>query len=151
MYIANNAKALKGLKGMSLEDQLNLTKRGIDVVNSHQRENYYQYGKLLIGHFNMVRKHSGYTAKCLLEEKGLSLIQSHTHRGGSSYKRDFADSKVAYENFCLCDLNPPYCQLPNWQQGFSTIHKDTKTDFFKVTQVEIVKYRILYGNRIYKA
>lgn len=150
IFISTKAKELEGLNGLTLEEQLDLKQLNIIPVNTHQRESFVRYGKLLIGHFNQVRKHSGYTARGLLEDKGLSLIQNHTHRGGSSYKRDFSDNKVAYENFCLCNLNPPYCQLPNWQLGFSTIHKDTKSDFFKVTPVEIVKYRILYGNRIYQ-
>jgi predicted MPP superfamily phosphohydrolase len=150
MFIAKNARELHGLKGMTLEEQLELKELKIKPINSHQRENFYRYGHMLIGHFNKVNKHSAYTAKNLLDEKGISLIQSHTHRGGVSYKHDFVDFKVAVENFCLCELNPPYLSIPNWQPGFSTVHTDPKTKFFKITPVEIVQYHIIYGDQVFK-
>lgn len=149
-FIADNSKALQGLRGMTLAEQLCCDGANIEIVNSHLKENYFQYGKLLIGHFNKVNKHSAYTAKNLLEEKGISLIQNHTHRGGSSFKRDFGSFKSAYENFCMCNINPTYLSLPNWQQGFSVIHKDQASDHFLVTQLPIVKNKILYGNQFFK-
>jgi len=88
------------------------------------------------------------TAKNLLEDKGVSVIQAHTHRGGSSYKRCFDGQKGAWEGFCLCDLKPKYCNLPNWQHGLNTIHKDKKSDQFKITPVEIIDYKIIYGDKI---
>lgn len=91
---------------------------------------------------------SGYTAKNLVEEKGMSVIQNHTHRGGVSYKRDYDRLKVGVENFCLCDLNPPYCSIPNWQNGFSIITKDKKSDFFSIEPKIIVKNRIIYRGKI---
>jgi len=149
-FIAMNARELSGLKGMTLEEQLCLKELKIQSVNNHLKENYFRYGKLLIGHFSRVNKHSAYTAKNLLEEKGVPLIQNHTHRGGMSYKRDYENTKVAVENFCLCDLNPPYMLIPNWQLGFSTIHTDTKTGFFKITPIEIVNYHVFFGSEVFK-
>lgn len=147
-YLSRNARELYGLKGLTLEEQLDTKDLDIDVYNNHTKENFYQYGKLLIGHFNKVNKFGGYTAKNLLEEKGLSVIQGHTHRLGSSYKRDFDGQKGAWEGGCLCDLNPKYCNRPNWQTSFITIHKDRKSDQFKVTPVEIIDNRIIFGDRI---
>lgn len=147
-YISKNARELYGLKGLTLEEQIGCKELDIDVYNNNTKENFYQYGRLWIGHFNKVNKHSGMTAKNLLEDKGVSIIQAHTHRMGSSYKRDFDGQKGAWEGGCLCDLNPKYCNMPNWQLGFITIHKDKKTDQFKVTPVEIIDYRIIYGDKI---
>jgi UDP-2,3-diacylglucosamine pyrophosphatase LpxH len=148
-FIAKNARELAGLMGLTLKEQLCVATFGIETVDSHQKENFYRFGQhLIIGHFNKVNKNSGYTAKNLLEEKGISVIQGHTHRLGSSYKRDFEGVKGGWEGGCLCDLNPPYIQLPNWMQGFITIHKDKKTDFFKVTPVEIIEGRCFYGDKI---
>jgi predicted phosphodiesterase len=147
-YISNHARELYGLDGLTLEEQLLLNQFKIKPVNNHLKENYYQYGKLLIGHFDKCTQHSGYTAKNLLERIGMSLIQGHTHRGGVSYKRTYNGTIAAFENFCLCDLNPKYCQKPNWQLGFTTIIKDKESDFFKVTPREIVKYKIAYGDKI---
>lgn len=150
-FIARNAKELYGLKGLTLEEQLGLAELEITVINNHQRENYYRYGKLLIGHFNKVNKHGGYTAKNLREEKGMSLIQNHTHRGGFSPKRDYASLKAGWENFCLCDLNPTYCSLPDWQLGFSEIFMDIKSGVFEVHLKMIVDYKIIYGDNVIKA
>jgi len=151
-YIADNARELKGLKQMSLEKQIIAfcaEDPKIKFVNSGLRENYVKYGKLLVGHFDRVNKHSAYTAKNLLEDKGVSLIQNHTHRGGSSYKRDFSSFKVAHENFCMCNLNPEYTALPNWQLGFSVIHKWKASDFFRVTPIPIIKDMLIYGDKLY--
>lgn len=148
-YIARNARELYGLKGMSLEEQLELDHFKIKFINNHLKENYYRYGHLLIGHWNKANKHAGYTAKNLLDEKGMSLIQGHTHRLAMVYKRDYDGEKVAIEGGCLCDINPPYCSLPNWLRGFVVIQKD-KTGFFKVTLVEIIENQVMWGDKIYK-
>ena len=147
-YISTHARELHGLDGLTLEEQLHLKEFKITSVNSHLKENYYRYGKLLIGHFDKCNMHSGYTAKNLLDRLGMSVIQGHTHRGGSSYKRNYDGIIAAYENFCLCNLNPKYCQHPNWQLGFSIIYKDKNSDFFKVSQKEIIKYRVFHGDKI---
>jgi len=122
--LASNAPELALLKGLTLEEQLECEKSKIEVVNSGNRESSFMWGKLLIGHFDQINKHSGYTAKNLLEAKGVSLIQAHTHRGGSSFKRNWDRDIVAYENFCLCSRDPEYVSHPNWQLGFSLIYKD---------------------------
>lgn len=149
-YIANNAKELYGLKGLSLEEQLDLKGKKIEVVNSHQKENFYRYGKLLIGHFDKCNKHAGFTAKNLLEDKGVSLIQSHTHRMGSSFKRDFDSLKGAWENGCLCDLNPNYTMLPNWQHCISVILTNKKNNNFQVIQIPIINGELTFGDKVFK-
>ena len=113
--------------------------------------------RLLIGHFDKVSKHAGQTARNLLEEKGISVIQGHTHRGGSSFKKLYDRDLVAYENFCLCDRNPLYCDRPNWQLGFSMLYKDEKSDFFFVEQHPIAvtqharraTYKLFFNGRVY--
>lgn len=146
-YISENAKELNGLKGLSLEEQLELKELDIRVINHHHRDNYLQHGKyLLIGHFNKTNKHSGYTAKNLVEEKGISIIQNHTHRGGMSYKTDHSGTRVGFENYCLCSLEPPYMALPNWQQGFCTIHT-YPSGRFNIFPVVIIDGSIRYGDK----
>lgn len=158
VYIGNNARELHGLKGLSLEEQVETKESRIEVINSGNKESVWQYGKLLIGHFDRVNKHSGYTAKNLLEDKSISLIQGHVHRGGSSYRRLYDRDIVAYENFCLCDRNPTYVDHPNWQLGFSVVYKDLESDFFYVEQHPIaeitngkrVKYKCFYNGKVYE-
>jgi hypothetical protein len=138
-FIIANARPLNGLKGLSLSEQVEAKESRIEIVHSGNKENCYQFGRLLIGHFDRVNKHSAYTGKNLLEDKGISLIQNHTHRGGCSYKRAYDRDLVAYENFCLCDRNPAYVDHPNWQLGFSVVYRSTESDFFYVEQHPIIQ------------
>lgn len=150
VYISKNAGELFGLKGLTLEEQLGLDALGIKVVNSGNRENSWQWGNLVIGHFDRVSKHSAMTAKALIDDKAISLIQAHTHRGGSSYRRLYDRDIVGYENFCLCNRNPEYVDRPNWQLGFSTVVNDGHR--FHVTQHPIVdgdKYVTWFNGREY--
>jgi UDP-2,3-diacylglucosamine pyrophosphatase LpxH len=147
-YIARNARELNGLRGLSLEEQLDCKELDIDVVNNNTKENFYKYGNILIGHFNKSSKHSGYTAKALLEDKGLSVIQGHTHRLAAIYKRDYDSMKGGWECGCLCELDPAYCNIPNWCQGFCVIHTDKKTGYYHVEEVPIINEKIIYGGKI---
>lgn len=132
LYISSHAKELYGLIGLSLQEQLQLTDLNIDCVYSGNRESSWLYGKLLIGHFDLASMHSGYTAKNLLDRKGISLVQAHTHRGGSSFRRLWDRDIVAHEGFCLCDRSPAYVDHPNWQLGFLILYKDKQSDYFFV-------------------
>lgn len=89
----------------------------------------FALGKLLVTHGSIVSKHSGQSAKAHLEKYGASVLIGHTHRGGVHYKRDVKGVHAAYENFCLCRLDPEYVQHPNWQQGFSVVHVNDNGHF----------------------
>jgi len=156
-YIVTHADKLVKLRGLSLEEQLGLNETDILVVNSGNRENSYLWGKLLIGHFDRVNKHSGMTAKNLIDDKSISLIQAHTHRGGSSFRRLYDRDIVGYENFCLCDRNPDYTDHPNWGLGFSIVYKDQDSDYFFVSQHPIAEikngsasfYKTFFNGKLY--
>jgi predicted phosphodiesterase len=106
----------------------------------------HNLGKLMVTHGSMVSKHSGQTARMHLERYGKSVLIGHTHRGGVHYKRDVSGVHAAYENFCLCRLDPEYVKYPNWQQGFAVVHVNPKNGFFHVTQLPILPgNRIMYG------
>lgn len=140
-YIERNAKELFGLKGMTLEEQLECKESKVQVIYSGNKESSWLWGKLLIGHFDLVRKHGGYTAKALLDSKSISIIQNHTHRGGSSFQRLYDRDIAGYENFCLCDRNPHYADRPNWTLGFSVVYKDPESDYYFVSQHPIAEIR----------
>jgi predicted MPP superfamily phosphohydrolase len=145
LYIASRARELHGCEGMTLQEQLHLAELGVKLVYSGNKESSWLWGKLLIGHFNLASMHSGYTAKNLLDRKGISLIQAHTHRGGSSFKRLWDRDIVAHEGFCLCDRSPAYVDRPNWQLGFLIVYKDRKSDCFSVEPHPIAE--IVNGNK----
>lgn len=157
-FLATHAAELAKLRGLTLEEQLDCDKLDIKVVNSGNRESSWLWGKLLVGHFDQVNKHSAYTAKNLIESKGISLIQAHTHRGGSFYKRTHDRDIVGHENFCLCDRNPTYVDRPNWTLGFGIVYKDLASDFFyyeahPITEIEKgskMTYRTFFNGEIFQ-
>lgn len=140
-----------GIEVLDLAYLLRFKELGIEKVFSGQKESFLQWGKhLVVGHFDMVRKHSGWTAKGLLENKGISLIQGHTHRLGAFYRTAFGgEVQMAYENGCLCSLSPEYMTCPNWQQGLCVIKKHKMTDRFSVQQLPMIDYKFFYGNKEY--
>jgi len=148
-YIVRNAKELIGLTGLSIEEQLGLTGLGIGYVRSIGRESTYLYGDVLIGHFNKVNKHSAYTAKNLLESKGISLIQGHTHRAGMHVKTTFDRTLVAIENGCLCDLRPNYVATPDWQQALTVIYKDNQ-GHCEMHLILIDNHKFTFNKKTYK-
>ena len=149
-YIAKNARELYGLKGLTLQEQLGCEDIDVEIIDNGTKENYIRYGDLFIGHWDKSLKHSGYTAKALLDDKGVSIIQGHTHRLGAIYKRDLEGIKGAWECGCLCDINPKYVNHPNWNQGFLTIHLDKKTNTSHVTVVPIIDHKIVYGDKVFR-
>ena len=109
-------------------------------------------GKLLVTHGSIVRKHSAESARSHYLKYGVPIMIGHTHRLGAYYHTDLSGPAVALENGCLCRLDPEYDPNPDWQQGFSIVTvDDTKTKFFHVEQVPILKRSLLlYGGEIFK-
>lgn len=100
-------------------------------------------GKLLFTHGNVIRKHSGYTARAMMEKYGTNVIFGHTHRGGVHYHTNLQGTCAAYENFCACRNDAPGAEAPvDWQQGFSLVHNDLA----RVFQVE--QYPVIHGSYV---
>lgn len=140
-----------GIEVLDLGYLLRFDELRINKVFSGQKESFMRWGRhLVVGHFDMVRKHSGWTAKSLLEDKSISLIQAHTHRVGSFFKTTFGGEVLqSHENGCLCSLSPEYMTTPNWQQGLCVIRKHKATDQFCVQPLPIVNHKFTYGDKEY--
>jgi hypothetical protein len=107
-----------------------------------------QLGKLFVTHGSIVSKHSGQTARAHFDKYGNSVLVGHTHRLGVFYRTNSRGMHAAYENGCLCRLNPEYVQAPDWQQGLSVVHV-LDNGFFNVQQVPVLRRRtILYGDTV---
>jgi predicted phosphodiesterase len=100
-------------------------------------------GNLVVTHGFRLSAHSAYSARMHLERLGVSVIIGHTHRMGAYHNANLRGKQGAWENGCLCDMNPEYMQFPNWQQGFSTV--TVNGDRFHVTQVPIVGGKVVGG------
>ena len=108
---------------------------------------YTEYEGFLIGHFNKVNQHAGYTARAIGDKYGKSIIQNHTHRVGSNIKREFHGLVKSYEIGSLCSLRPSYMTFPDWCQGWGII--ETHEGVSSFYQIVLEDYKFVYNNRIY--
>lgn len=106
---------------------------------------YYPYShrlylaerNLVVTHGKYVSRHSGQSAKRTFEWLGRSCIVGHTHRLGNHLVTQDDKTHGAWENGCLCQMEPEYDDTPNWQQGFSIVKVNGPE--FHVIQVPIIR------------
>ena len=93
-------------------------------------------------HGSYIGNKSGLSAIKEMENSYMSGATGHVHRGIVYRARKAGRKFVWIETGCLCDLNPEYCVLPNWCQGFATVKfKDGKV--YNANFLEIEKGKIL--------
>ncbi len=137
--------ALASLDCMTVEGLYKL--KGSEVECVDYEEGLLINGNFMVTHGDLIRAHSGYTAKGMSDKHGGSGIHGHSHRGGNSLKRNRFGIYGWWENFCLCDLNPDYVTNPNWQQGFSVV--TFIRGRFWVQQMQIINRKFMYGGRVF--
>lgn len=98
---------------------------------------YFAERNLVVCHGKYVSRHAGYAAKRTYEWLGRSCIVGHTHRRGHYSLTSDGREHGAWENACLCQLEPEYDDSPNWQQGLCVVEIDGPT--FHVVPVPIVR------------
>lgn len=152
-YLADNAQELMDLNCLDVYQLLEMDRLKIALNRAVNRESYQRVkDNLLIGHFAKCCKFSAYTAKALIESKGISLIQGHTHRLGSHYRTWVKREVVGMESGCLCSLTPEYLRDPDWQQGFCVVTLCDK--YFRIQDIPIIRdnghYIAIYGDKFYK-
>lgn len=154
-YLMRQAPELYSLEGMSLPEQLHLPQMDIPFYAvkpgaSHFIDNYIKVGQLYVGHFNTVSQHAGYTAKNIVDKKGISILQGHTHRYGVNCRR-LADGKqlIGIENFCMCSLTPDYIADPNWQSGWSVIYHKKSSGRFHIYPIHVINYAFIWDGKLY--
>jgi len=144
-YLMSDAKALAGLRALTLGKLLDLDKLKI------RWQPYgwpYRIGHLLFTHGQFVSRWSAMSAKRHYERFGCCVIHGHTHRLGAFYHTDIFDTFAAFENGCLSTLTPDYVTAPDWQNGFSVVYHSK--DFFHVDQVAIVRNRFCFHGKLYE-
>ncbi len=105
-------------------------------------------GGMSLHHGVLLRSYAGYTAKGLIDRMGQSCGCGHTHRLATVHRRLGKKIVTAFENGCLCLLDPSPSNaftkgLMDWQQGFSVLHK-WKTKSGK-TRVDVEQFLIVNG------
>jgi predicted phosphodiesterase len=143
-YKKRLGKSVSSLRYLSIPEMLNLKELNIES------KDFVRYKKFMVYHGDIVRKHSGYSARATLENKGKSVFINHVHRLGSHYKTDEGGTHVAVECGCLCSLNPEYIDgVPNWQQGFVIIFRDKKTNWYQHYLIPIINNKFIWNNEVY--
>lgn len=151
-YINENAPELAGIRALQLEEAFGLNANNI-IPNRGRTGTYARYmlGEIQVGHFEVARKHSAATEKSLVEDKGISVIASHSHRKGSFYK-SLADGRVlqGMGTGCMCDPDlQDYIEDPNWQLGFVLVEKLVDRNRYILTDMPCVGGNILYEGKLY--
>lgn len=154
-YIIRNAPELyeiyPTLKDLLELDQLRIEWIGTKESASRWIDTYKRFGQLYIGHFDRVNKHSGMTAKALVEDKGISVAQAHVHRLGQYNKRlEDGTQLVGLEMGCMCDLDPNYMGHANWQSGWLVVYLDQDgSGRFHHTLIHALGYRFFFNGKDY--
>ena len=137
-------KGVASLEYFNVKNMLDLKKNKVKV--SYQ----VNYKDFIVYHGNIIRQHSGYTARGALERKGKSVFINHVHRLGSHFKSDEAGEKMGVECGCMCNLKPEYIKgKPNWQQGFAVIYYDVANHWFTHDLIRPKKNKFFYKDKVY--
>jgi len=146
-YVNQHCPELRGLHGLSVPGLLDLA--GLKIT-WHPLGQLGVYGNLHITHGDLIRQHSAYTARSMLEKYGVCVLFGHTHRGGVYYKTAGRKTWAAWENFCTCRFDMPWVVgCSNWQHGFSVVHNDMRTRFH-VQQVPIIGGQFVYAGQEFR-
>lgn len=134
-FLWRNA-ALSSLRVLQLAELMRLSDFDIEY---HKDEYELLPDVLTIKHGSYVSPHSAFAAKRELENEkhSISTISGHTHRLGAHYVRTRRGVVAAWENGCLCRVDPDWTKRPNWQQGMSLVVHDG-VDTFGVQQFAFV-------------
>lgn len=145
-YLFNNAPEIADLISFNdlINDKLKTKIEFVEMVGRTCMKKYFN-DSLLIGHFNRVSKYSAYTAKLILEDMKMSIIQGHTHRLGTYYTTGANCTYQGHEGGCLCSIHPSYVHSPNWQNGFLIAY-----DAMNIETVNIFEGKALYRGKMYK-
>ncbi len=144
-YLWSKASALASLRCLRIEELMGLKDNGVECIEKD--EGVLFNDNFLVTHAEIIRAHSGWTAKGMSDKHGGSGIHGHSHRLGSYYKTNRSGMYGWWENGCLCDMCPDYMVHPNWQQGFSVV---TFTHGrFWVEQMPIINRKFLYGGKVW--
>lgn len=155
-YLIQHAPELYGLPGLSVPVLFGLKELRIDYVAgassaSRFTDTFVKVGELYVGHWAKTARHGGYAAKGLVDEKGVSLLQGHTHRFGA-HARTTVNGQVllGIENASLCARRASYVARPNWQLGFSVVYLDPRSGRFQWYPVLIGRKGFVWQGRRYR-
>ena len=103
-FLWSGSPALASLDCLTVEGLYGLKDSGVECID--YAEGVLFNKNLMVTHGELIRAHSGYTAKGMSDKHGGSGIHGHSHRGGNSLKRNRFGVYGWWENFCLEGYTP---------------------------------------------
>jgi UDP-2,3-diacylglucosamine pyrophosphatase LpxH len=145
-YLLSNAPEVEHLLKFDklVNDKLDTP---IKIIKSIGRDTMAKYfdDQLLIGHFNKALKNSAYTAKALVEQYKMNIVQGHTHRLGVYYTTGAERTLIGVEGGCLCCIRPNYTHTPDWMNGLLMAR-----DHENIETIYINEGKTIYRGKVYK-
>jgi predicted phosphodiesterase len=132
-------------ENLSWEKLLGLESMGWEWIDGKR----ILFDKLILKHGSVVRKKSAYTASGEYEKYGKSGMSGHTHRVGAYYHTDHNGPHAWFELGCGCQLDPDYCEDPDWQQSFAVVTWSEDRSRYSVEQVIVHEGRAIFRGKSY--
>lgn len=147
-YLWNQAAEISKLKGLKLQDQLELDRLGIRWIDNLERvqrgEGIYSIGKLYIlhGHELGICPNVNPARQYFLRALG-NMICGHVHKVDEHLATTIT-GKTAGAWVCgpMCDMRPEYRPINPWVAGFAIAHFDDD-GLFSVKLKKIIEGRVL--------
>jgi predicted phosphodiesterase len=129
-YLKIKAPELLDIEEFRLDILLGFGARGIEKIDD---DKIVMAGKLPILHGHEFSRHSGSGVKparsALLKAKHCVIV-SHLHTTSEDCKNKInGELLTAWSTGCLCELNPEYARINEWNHGFAHIKIDKNGDF----------------------
>lgn len=139
---------LHSLRCLQVPTLYNLDKHGIEYHSYFEKPTVFN--ELMVHHGNLIRKHSGWTAKAMFEKYGGCGVVGHSHRGGNFIKRNMQGIWGWYECMCMCDLNPEYLDFADWAQGWCAAYFLKEKDRFHMVQIPVIDHKFLFEGKLFE-
>jgi len=140
-----HAPELHCLDALKIENLFGLPEFDIEY------RDYFMYQGVLCKHGDLVRQHSGYTAKNELSHEGVSGMSGHTHRLGMHFETNRGGKYVWMETGCLCNVLEYIKGIANWQQGVGMFIFKPNSKHFYPCLAPIIDHEIIFGDETFKA
>jgi len=139
--ILNRVPELLDLKIFNFENVISANELGVEVIKNKR---LIKLGNLTIGHGHEFAKgfiQSVNPARGFFIKAKSNFLGGHHHRSSEHVEQDINGKIVGcWSTGCLCELNPHYCPINNWNLGFATIELDGKD--FQVHNLKIINGRV---------
>lgn len=140
-FLRVKAPELLDMQEWKMESLLRFGENGV-VGIEHGSKCYF--GKLLVEHGDKMKGAGGVNpARTLSLKFKRHTICGHFHRSSESNSSVYDDDYImCWSTGCLCDLEPDYLPLNEWNHGAAIIQVDHKTDEFHVENFKIMRGKV---------